>query len=70
MMAQPIEVPSVEYKKAMFSVNLITEIVDSGDTDKATLRIKEQNQAHLVVILAKDFWTNEDLTPLQNAVNL
>jgi len=69
-MAQPIEVPSVEYKKAMFSVNLITEIVDSGDTDKATLRIKEQNQAHLVVILAKDFWTNEDLTPLQNAVNL
>jgi len=70
MMAQPIEVPSVEYKKAMFSVNLITEIVDSGDTDEATLRIKEQNQAHLVVILAKDFWTNEDLTPLQNAVNL
>tara|TARA_R100000935_G_C2815942_1_gene157339 strand:- start:929 stop:1141 length:213 start_codon:yes stop_codon:yes gene_type:complete len=70
MMAQPIEVPSVEYKKAMFSVNLITEIVDSGDTDESTLRIKEQNQAHLVVILAKDFWTNEDLTPLQNAVNL
>tara|TARA_R110000744_G_scaffold149811_1_gene262988 strand:- start:221 stop:433 length:213 start_codon:yes stop_codon:yes gene_type:complete len=70
MMTQPIEVPSVEYKKAMFSVNLITEIVNSGDTDEATLRIKEQNQAHLVVILAKDFWTNEDLTPLQNAVDL
>jgi|TARA_R110000764_G_scaffold55672_1_gene121530 hypothetical protein len=70
MMTQPIEVPSVEYKKAMFSVNLITEIVNSGDTDEATLRIKEQNQTHLVVILAKDFWTNEDLTPLQNAVDL
>ena len=69
-MTQPIEVPSVEYKKAMFSVNLITEIVNSGDTDEATLRIKEQNQTHLVVILAKDFWTNEDLTPLQNAVDL
>jgi hypothetical protein len=26
-----------------------------------------RNKEHLKIMLAKDFWTNEDLTPLQEA---
>jgi hypothetical protein len=56
------------YSAAMDSVRLINEIVASGDTDEETVDVKTRNQEHLEIMLAKDFWTNEDLQPFRDAV--
>ena len=58
------------YSAAMDSVRLINEIVASGDTDAQTIDIKTRNQEHLEIMLAKDFWTTEDLQPFRDAVNV
>ena len=57
------------YKAAMDSVRLINEIVASGDTDTESVDVKSRNQEHLEIMVAKDFWTTEDLTPLTSAIN-
>ena len=57
------------YKAAMDSVRLINEIVASGDTDTESADAKSRNQEHLQIMVAKDFWTTEDLTPLTSAIN-
>ena len=56
------------YKAALDSVALIngdksetTSAEDWADTVK-------RNKEHLNIMLAKDFWTTEDLKPLQDAV--
>jgi hypothetical protein len=55
------------YSAAMDSVNLINagkpELMEDADWADCLLRNKE----HLKIMLAKDFWTNEDLAPLQAA---
>jgi hypothetical protein len=55
------------YSAAMDSVNLINagkpEKMEDADWADCLLRNKE----HLKIMLAKDFWTNEDLAPLQAA---
>ena len=57
------------YSAAMDSVRLINEIVASGDTDTESVDTKSRNQEHLEIMVAKDFWTTEDLTPLTSAIN-
>ena len=57
------------YKAAMDSVRLINEIVASGDNDTESADTKSRNQEHLEIMVAKDFWTTEDLTPLTSAIN-
>ncbi len=66
------EVPTTEeiaqhYSACMDSVNLINEIVASGDTDDESTDTIARNKEHLTLMLAKDFWGNEDMTPV-NAV--
>ena len=55
------------YKAAMDSVNLINgtkpERMAAEDWADCLVRNKE----HLKIMLAKDFWTTENLTPLQEA---
>jgi hypothetical protein len=55
------------YSAAMDSVNLINagkpERMDDADWADCLARNKE----HLRIMIAKDFWTTEDLTPLQQA---
>jgi cellobiose phosphorylase len=57
------------YSAAMDSVNLINggkpESMSDADWDDCLSRNKE----HLKIMLAKDFWTTENLTPLQQASN-
>jgi hypothetical protein len=36
-------------------------------TDAEWVDCLARNKEHLVIMLAKDFWTTEDLTPLQAA---
>lgn len=57
------------YRAAMDSVRLINDIVASGDTDTESVAVKSRNQEHLEIMVAKDFWTTEDLTPLTSAIN-
>ena len=56
------------YSAAMDSVNLINDIVASGDTDDESVNTLKRNQDHLKIMVAKDFWTTEDLKPLNDAI--
>jgi hypothetical protein len=55
------------YSAAMDSVNLINagqpELMDDAEWADCLARNKE----HLRIMIAKDFWTTEDLKPLQDA---
>jgi hypothetical protein len=55
------------YKAAMDSVNLINGGKPEGMSDEDWADCVKRNKEHLNIMLAKDFWTNEDLKPLQDA---
>ena len=55
------------YSAAMDSVNLINAGKPEGMTDEDWVDTVARNKEHLNIMLAKDFWTTEDLTPLQGA---
>jgi hypothetical protein len=55
------------YSAAMDSVNLINAGKPEGMTAEDWTATVARNQEHLVIMLAKDFWTTEDLAPLQAA---
>ena len=55
------------YSAAMDSVNLINAGQPEGVTDADWADTVARNKEHLVIMLAKDFWTTEDLSPLQAA---
>jgi hypothetical protein len=50
------------------SVDLINEIVASGDTDEVSVDCKARNVEHLELMVAKDFWTTEDMTAVNAAI--
>jgi hypothetical protein len=57
------------YDAAMDSVNLINAGQPVGMTDEDWADTVKRNVDHLEVMLAKDFWTeDQDLTPLEGAV--
>ena len=55
------------YSAAMDSVNLINGGKPEGMEDADWADTVTRNKEHLKIMLAKDFWTNEDLKPLQDA---
>ena len=55
------------YSAAMDSVNLINGGQPEGMTDADWADCLSRNKEHLKIMLAKDFWTNEDLALLQAA---
>ena len=55
------------YKAAMDSVNLINAGQPEGMTAEDWADCLARNKEHLKIMLAKDFWTTEDLAPLQTA---
>jgi hypothetical protein len=55
------------YSAAMDSVNLINAGQPEGMEDAEWADCLERNKEHLILMLAKDFWTDEDLKPLQDA---
>ena len=52
---------------AMDSVNLINVGQPEGMDDQEWADCVARNKSHLQIMLAKDFWTDQDLTPLQTA---
>ena len=55
------------YAAALDSVNLINGEKPEGVEDAEWADTVARNKEHLVIMLAKDFWTTEDLSPLQSA---
>jgi hypothetical protein len=55
------------YSAAMDSVNLINAGQPEGMKDADWADTVKRNKDHLQIMLAKDFWTTEDLAPLQAA---
>jgi hypothetical protein len=55
------------YSAAIDSVNLINGGKPEKMTDADWADCLSRNKEHLVLMLAKDFWTTEDLTPLRTA---
>lgn len=58
------------YSAAMDSVNLINAGQPEGMTDEEWADCLSRNQEHLKIMLAKDFWTTEDLEPLRTAAGV
>lgn len=55
------------YSAAMDSVNLINAGRPEGMTAEDWANCLSRNKEHLKIMLAKDFWTTENLTPLRTA---
>ena len=55
------------YSACMDSVNLINAGQPENMTSEDWADTVARNKEHLSIMLAKDFWTTEDLTPLQEA---
>lgn len=55
------------YSAAMDSVNLINAGKPVQMSDAEWADCLSRNKEHLKIMIAKDFWTTEDLTPLQQA---
>jgi hypothetical protein len=71
-MSETIDQPTAEqiaqhYSAAMDSVNLINAGKPEGMTDADWTDCLDRNREHLKIMLAKEFWTTEDLTPLSQA---
>jgi hypothetical protein len=66
------QTPSAEeiakhYSAAMDSVNLINAGQPELMSDEDWADTVARNKEHLVIMLAKDYWTTEDLAPIQAA---
>ena len=55
------------YSACMDSVNLINAGQPEGMTAEEWQDCLSRNKEHLKIMLAKDFWTTENLTPLRTA---
>jgi len=55
------------YKAALDSVALINGDKPENTTAEEWADTLLRNKEHLNIMLAKDFWTTEDLTPLRTA---
>ena len=55
------------YSAALDSVALINAGKPEDMTDEDWADCLKRNKDHLLIMLAKDFWTNENLAPLQAA---
>ena len=56
------------YSASMDSVNLLADGKPAGVSDADWTDTVQRNKDHLDIMIAKDYWTDEDLTPLNNAV--
>jgi len=71
-MTDIIEQPTAEeiarhYSAAMDSVNLINGGKPEGMEDAEWADCLSRNKEHLKIMLAKQWWTTEDLEPLRQA---
>jgi hypothetical protein len=68
MYTQTSEQIAQHYKSAMDSVNLINGGKPEYMSNTEWTDCLSRNKKHLNIMLAKDFWTTEDLTPFNEAI--
>ena len=56
------------YSAAMDSVNLINALMAKESRTTEEQDKVARNVEHLQLMVAKDYWTTEDMTPLNNAI--
>ena len=56
------------YSAAMDSVNLINRLVAQSSLTQEEQDTVSRNVEHLQIMVAKDYWTTEDLTPFNDAI--
>ncbi len=56
------------YSAAMDSVNLINQLMALSSRDAEQTATVARNVEHLELMVAKDYWTTEDLGPLNAAI--
>lgn len=56
------------HSAAMDSVNLLNAGQPEGMSDEDWADTVKRNVDHLKIMVAKDFWTDEDLTPFNQAI--
>ena len=56
------------YKAALDSVELLKAGQPEGVSDEDWADTVKRNKDHLILMLEKDFWQDQDLSPLKDAV--
>lgn len=56
------------YSAAMDSVNLINAVVAAPDNYADDETVLQRNVDHLKIMVVKDYWTTEDMTPFNDAI--
>jgi hypothetical protein len=67
-MFTPAVDPARQYSASMDSVNLINSLLARPSLTEEEQDCINRNVEHLEIMVAKDYWTTENLTPLQNAI--
>ena len=57
-----------DYSAAMDSVNLINDLMAQDSRTTEEQDTVSRNVEHLQIMVAKDYWTTEDLAPLNAAI--
>ncbi len=60
--------PAQQYSASLDSVNLINDLLAKPSLTEEEQKCIDRNVEHLEIMVAKDFWTTEDLTPLTAAI--
>jgi len=56
------------YSACMDSVNLINAVIAAPDDYSSDETVLERNLQHLEIMVLKDYWTTEDMSPLNAAI--
>jgi hypothetical protein len=59
-----------QYSACMDSVNLINTLKAKSSLTVEENDMIKRNQEHLNIMLAKDYWTTEDMTPIEAATTI
>ena len=60
---------SQHYSAMLESVALVNEVVGCGDTDDESKDCVRRNVEHLDSMTTKDYWTTEDMTAVNQAID-
>tara|TARA_R110002020_G_scaffold145492_1_gene318900 strand:- start:2409 stop:2630 length:222 start_codon:yes stop_codon:yes gene_type:complete len=67
-MAETAKEIARQYSVMLESVELINEIIASGETDEESVDCLGRNKRHLILYRAKTYWTDEDMTAIDAAI--
>tara|TARA_R110000803_G_scaffold81985_1_gene147934 strand:+ start:2892 stop:3128 length:237 start_codon:yes stop_codon:yes gene_type:complete len=56
------------YSASMDSVNLINAVIADPETYSDDETVLQRNVDHLAIMVAKDFWTTEDMAAIEAAI--